>query len=117
MKKTVLEIDLNALEHNFNVISSKLKSSTKFMAIVKAGGYGSDSIEIAKKLESIGVDYFAVAFTNEGIDLRKAGIKTPILVLLPQVESIKNIIDYNLQASITLFTFLKILLITLMKKR
>ena len=51
MKKTVLEIDLNALEHNFNLISSKLKPSTKFMAIVKAGGYGSDNIEIAKKLE------------------------------------------------------------------
>ena len=57
MKKTVLEIDLNALEHNFNVISSKLKPSTKFMSVVKAGGYGSDSIEIAKKLESIGIDY------------------------------------------------------------
>ena len=77
------------------------------MAIVKAGGYGSDSVEIAKKLESIGVDYFAVAFTNEGIDLRKAGIKTPILVLLPQVESIKNIIDYNLQASLYSFYFLE----------
>lgn len=107
MKKTVLEIDLNALEHNFNVISSKLNPSTKFMAIVKAGGYGSDSIEIAKKLESIGVDYFAVAFTNEGINLRKAGIKTPVLVLLPQVESIKNIIDYNLQASLYSFYFLE----------
>ena len=77
------------------------------MAIVKAGGYGSDSIEIAKKLESIGVDYFAVAFTNEGINLRKAGIKTPVLVLLPQVESIKNIIDYNLQASLYSFYFLE----------
>ena len=107
MKKTVLEIDLNALEHNFNVISYKLKPPTKFMAVVKAGGYGSDSIEIAKKLESIGVHYFAVAFTNEGVDLRKAGIKTPILVLLPQVESIKNIIDYNLQASLYSFYFLE----------
>ena len=77
------------------------------MAIVKAGAYGSDSIEIAKKLESIGVDYFAVAFTNEGINLRKAGIKTPVLVLLPQVESIKNIIDYNLQASLYSFYFLE----------
>ena len=77
------------------------------MAIVKAGGYGSDSMEIAKKLESIGVDYFAVAFTNEGINLRKAGIKTPVLVLLPQVESIKNIIDYNLQASLYSFYFLE----------
>jgi alanine racemase len=107
LKKTVLEIDLNALEHNFNIISSKLKPSTKFMAVIKAGGYGSDSVEIAKKLESIGVDYFAVAFTSEGIDLRKAGIKTPILVLLPQVESIKNIIDYNLQASLYSFYFLE----------
>ena len=107
MKKTVLEIDLNALEYNFNVISCKLKPSTKLMAIVKAGGYGSASIEIAKKLESIGVDYFAVAFTSEGIDLRKAGIKTPILVLLPQVESIKNIIDYNLEASLYSFYFLE----------
>jgi len=107
LKKTVLEINLNALEHNFNVISSKLKPSTKFMAIIKAGGYGSDSIEIAKKLESIGVDYFAVAFANEGIELKKAGIKTPILVLLPQVESIKKIIDYNLEASLYSFYFLE----------
>ncbi len=107
MKKTILEIDFNALEHNFNIISSKLKTSTKFMAIVKAGGYGSDSVEIAKKLESIGVDYFAVAFANEGKELRAAGIKTPILVLIPQVESIKDIIDYNLEPSLYSFYFLK----------
>ena len=49
----------------------------------------------------------SVAFTNEGIDLREAGIKTPILVLLPQVESIKNIIDYNLEASLYSFYFLE----------
>ena len=104
MKKTVLEIDLKALEHNFNVISSKIK--TKIMAVVKANGYGSNSIEIAKKLESLKVDYFAVAFASEGIALRKSGIKTPILVLLPQVESFSEIIKYDLEPSVYSFYFL-----------
>ena len=106
MKKTILEIDLKALEHNFNVISCKLSSQTKFMAVVKANGYGSDSAEIAKRLVSLGVDYFAVAFVSEGIALRKSGIKTPILVLLPQVESIKEIIKYDLEPSLYSFYFL-----------
>ena len=106
MKKTILEIDLKALGHNFNVISSKLSSKTKFMAVVKANGYGSNSVEIAKRLASLGVDYFAVAFVSEGIALRKSGIKTPILVLLPQVESIKEIIKYDLEPSLYSFYFL-----------
>ena len=108
MKKTILEIDLKALEHNFNVISSKLKPKTKFMAVVKANGYGSDSVEIAKKLVSLNIDYFAVAFASEGVALRKSGIKTPILVLLPQVESFEEIITYNLEPSIYSFYFLEL---------
>ena len=107
MKKTILEIDLKALEHNFNVISSKLKPKTKFMAVVKANGYGSDSLEIAKKLVSLNVDYFAVAFASEGVALRKSGIKTPILVLLPQVESFEEIITYKLEPSLYSFYFLE----------
>ena len=107
MKKTILEIDLKALEHNFNVISSKLKPKTKFMAVVKANGYGSDSIEIAKKLVSLNTDYFAVAFASEGVALRKSGIKIPILVLLPQVESLKKIIKYELEPSLYSFYFLE----------
>ena len=107
MKKTILEIDLKALEHNFNVISSKLKPKTKFMAVVKANGYGSDSVKIAKKLVSLNVDYFAVAFASEGVALRKSGIKTPILVLLPQVESLKKIIKYELEPSLYSFYFLE----------
>ena len=106
MKKTILEIDLKALEHNFNVVSSKLSSQTKFMAVVKANGYGSNSVEIAKKLVTMGVDYFAVAFASEGVELRKSGIKTPILVLLPQVESLKEIIKYDLEPSLYSFYFL-----------
>lgn len=107
MKKTILEIDLKALEHNFNVISSKLKPKTKFMAVVKANGYGSDSVEIAKKLVSLNIDYFAVAFASEGVTLRKSGIKTPILVLLPQVESLEEIIKYKLEPSLYSFYFLE----------
>ena len=107
MKKTILEIDLKALEHNFNVISSKLKPKTKFMAVVKANGYGSDSVEISKKLVSLNVDYFAVAFASEGVALRKSGIKTPILVLLPQVESIEEIIKHKLEPSLYSFYFLE----------
>tara|TARA_Y100000994_G_scaffold35162_1_gene25735 strand:- start:372 stop:1460 length:1089 start_codon:yes stop_codon:yes gene_type:complete len=106
LKKTILEIDLKALEHNFNVISSKLSSQTKFMAVVKANGYGSNSVEIAKKLVTMGVDYFAVAFASEGVALRKSGIKTPILVLLPQVESLQEIVKYNLEPSLYSFYFL-----------
>tara|TARA_B100001109_G_scaffold233690_1_gene212320 strand:+ start:610 stop:1698 length:1089 start_codon:yes stop_codon:yes gene_type:complete len=105
LKKTVLEIDLKALEHNFNVISSMAR--TKIMAVVKANGYGSNIVEIAKKLESLKVDYFAVAFTNEGVVLRKSGVTTPILVLLPQVASFSEIVKYNLEPSLYSFYFLE----------
>ena len=117
MKKTVLEIDLKALEHNFNVISSKLRPKTKFMAVVKANGYGSNDIEIAKKLESLSIDYFAVAFSSEGVSLRKAGIETPILVLLPQVESMTEIIKYKLEPSLYSFYFLDNFLNFLVSKK
>ncbi|HLT51074.1 MAG TPA: alanine racemase, partial [Arenibacter sp.] len=68
--ETVLEIDLRALEHNYNYLRSQIKRETKFLGVVKAFAYGSDSIAIAKKLEVLGADYLAVAYTNEGIALR-----------------------------------------------
>ncbi|AUC83041.1 alanine racemase [Lacinutrix sp. Bg11-31] len=99
-QETILEIDLSALKHNVTFIKSKLKSSTKFLAVVKAYAYGSDAVEIAKYLEDLNVDYFAVAYTNEAISLRDAGIKTPILVLHPQPEKFKLIIERCLEPSI-----------------
>ena len=80
-KETVLEIDLSALTHNFNYLKSKLQPQTKFLAVVKAFAYGSDAVEIAKHLQKLNVDYFAVAYVNEGVVLRDAGITAPILVL------------------------------------
>jgi len=99
-QETVLEIDFNALTHNYNYLKSKLQPDTKFLAVVKAFAYGSDSLEVAKHLQDLNVDYFAVAYTKEGVALRDAGITTPILVLHPQPINFKIIIDRCLEPSI-----------------
>lgn len=98
--ETLLEINLNALDSNFRYIASKTKPGTKIMAVVKAFGYGTDSVAIAKELVSLGVDYFAVAYTDEGEKLRDADIETPILVLHPLPINFDIIIDRNLEPSI-----------------
>ncbi len=96
---TVLEIDKNAVLHNLNFFKNRLKPETKVCAVVKAISYGSDAVEIAKIIENH-IDYFAVAYTDEGIELRNAGIKTPILVLYPQIQNIKLITEYFLEPSL-----------------
>lgn len=99
-QETVLEIDLNALQHNYSYLKSKIPSTTKFLAVVKAYAYGSDSCELAKYLEKLGADYFAVAYINEGIALRKAGVTQPILVLHPQAVNFKELIQYQLEPNL-----------------
>jgi alanine racemase len=99
-KETTLELDLVALEHNYNYIRTKLRPSTMFLAVVKAFAYGSDSVIIAKKLEKLGVDYLAVAYAREGMVLREAGINTPILVLHAQPPNYSMVIKYCLEPSI-----------------
>lgn len=111
-EETVLEIDLNALTHNFKTIKSKLKPGVKFMSVIKAYAYGNDSVAIAHQLEELGTDYFAVAYTEEGIRLRKAGISKPILILHPQpvnyVEIIENCLEPNLYSARTLQLFIEV---------
>ena len=99
-QETVLEIDLKALKHNFEFLKSKLQPHTKFLAVVKAFAYGSDANEIAKHLQDLQADYFAVAYMSEGIALRKAGITQPILVLHPQTVNFKSLIEHCLEPSI-----------------
>lgn len=99
-QETILEIDLKALKHNFEFLKSKLKPSTRFLAVVKAFGYGSDSVEIAKYLQDLDVDYFAVAYVKEGVVLRDAGITKPILVLHPQMVNFKLLIEKCLEPSL-----------------
>jgi alanine racemase len=96
---TVLEIDGNALAHNLNYFKQKLQSQTKILAVVKASGYGSDALQVAEFLKDK-VDYFAVAYTSEGIALRKADIKNPILVLHPQTPNLQAIIDFKLEPNL-----------------
>ena len=84
-QETVLEINLQALEHNYHYLKSKLKPETKFLGVVKAFAYGSDSVRISQKLVDLGIDYLAVAYAEEGVALRNAAIKVPILVLHSQV--------------------------------
>ena len=98
--ETVLEVNLNAISHNLNYYKSKLKPTTKMMVMVKAFGYGSGGFEIAKLLEHHKVDYLGVAFADEGISLKNAGIQLPIMVLNPEATSFSAIIHHQLEPEI-----------------
>lgn len=105
--QTFLSINLQNLVHNFNFIKSKLNKSTKTMAVVKAFAYGHESVAIAKRLEKELVDYLAVAYIQEGINLRKAGITSPILILHPLQDDLKNCVKYHLEPNIYSFKLLE----------
>ncbi|MDE6107873.1 MAG: alanine racemase, partial [Oscillospiraceae bacterium] len=79
--RTWAEIDLSALEHNYHLLRSMLPDTCKLLAPVKADGYGHGAVAVAKRLETLGADYLAVAYLEEGIELRQAGIALPILIL------------------------------------
>jgi alanine racemase len=98
--ETVLEINLNSISHNLSFFKSKLKPTTKMMVMVKAFGYGSGGFEIAKLLEHHKVDYLGVAFADEGISLKIAGINLPIMVLNPETTSFSSIIQHHLEPEI-----------------
>lgn len=106
--ETVLEINLNAIVHNLNYYRSKIKADTKIMAMVKAFSYGSGSFEIANVLQFHRVDYLAVAYADEGIELRKAGITMPIMVMNPEEQSYDAMIQYHLEPEIYSFRVLNL---------
>ncbi len=98
--KTVLEVDLSAIAHNLKVYGKYLKPDTQLIAMVKASAYGSGAVEVAKILEFYKVDYLAVAYADEGVELRKAGIQLPIIVLNPEAASFEALIRYQLEPEI-----------------
>jgi alanine racemase len=104
---TVLEIDLNALSSNLQFYRNKLKPGVKVMAMVKAFSYGSGSFEIANLLQYHKVDYLAVAYTDEGVSLRTAGITMPIMVMSPEPSGFDAIIKHNLEPEIYSLDILK----------
>ena len=106
LHETVLEINLNALRNNLKTYSSLLKKDVKLMAMVKAFSYGSGSFEIANLLQHAGADYLAVAYTDEGVELRKAGIRLPIMVMNTDVAGFDNLLRYRLEPEIYSFNIL-----------
>jgi alanine racemase len=98
--ETVLEINLNAIAHNLKVYQNILNADTKIMAMVKAFSYGSGSFEIANVLQFNRCDYLAVAYADEGIELRKSGITLPIMVMNPEQRSFEAMIQNNLEPEI-----------------
>ncbi len=110
---TTLEINLSHLIDNFNYYKSILKKDTKLMVMVKAFSYGSGTHEIANILDYYNVDYLAVAYTDEGIALRKQGIKTPILVLNPEPQSFESLIRFDLEPEIFNLRTLKMFIDTI----
>jgi len=98
--ETVLEINLNAISHNLNFFKTKLAPKTKIMVMVKAFGYGNGGFEIAKLLEHHKVNYLGVAFADEGIALKSAGITVPIMVMNPETTSFAAIIQHQLEPEI-----------------
>ena len=98
--QSIMEIDLDALRENLNLYRSLLRPETRIMVMVKAFSYGSGDVEIAKLLQFARVDYLAVAVTDEGRELRNAGITMPIIVMNPEYHSFQQIIDYRLEPNL-----------------
>lgn len=110
--KTVLEVDLSAIQNNLRAYKRLLAPGVKLMAMVKAFAYGTGSVEIANVLQYEGVDYLTVAYLDEGIALRKAGITLPIMVMSPEFGSFDQMINWKIEPEIfslqSLETFLQV---------
>lgn len=96
----ILTINISHIESNLRVYKRYLKQETGIIAVIKASAYGSGSTEVAQLLEQNGVEYLAVAFADEGVALRKAGIGIPIMILNPDLKSLADLIAYNLEPEV-----------------
>lgn len=104
---TVLRIYLHHLVHNLHVYRSLMKPETKIMVMVKAFSYGSGQAEIARILAHNRVDYLAVAYADEGLELRRQGIRTPVLVMNPEPDTFGQMVQAGLEPEIYSFRILK----------
>ena len=111
-----LEINLKGCLENYKYFRSRLNASTKLLVLVKANAYGHGAVEFASLMEEAGADYLAVAYPVEGMELRDAGIKSPVLVLSGGADSFEEIIDYNLEPGIPNLYSLKTLCSILQKR-
>ena len=99
--ETVLKVNLSALVDNVRYFRSLLKPTTKLTCMVKAFAYGAGSVEVSKALQASGlVDYLAVAVADEGVELRRAGITLPIIIMDPEVAAMDLILENNLEPNV-----------------
>ena len=105
--RTVFEIDLSAIAYNLNYFKKLLKPNTGIIVMLKASGYGSGTHEIANICQYQGVSAIAVAFIDEGVELRKSGIKTPIIIMNPEEDSFVVMVKNRLEPQISNFKSLK----------
>lgn len=111
-----LEINLANCLENYRYFRSKLESSTKLLVLVKANAYGHGAVQFASLMEEAGADYLAVAYPIEGMELRQAGIKSPIMVLTAGTDSFEQIVNYGLEPGIPNLYSLRILCEVLQKR-
>ncbi|MBG8553254.1 bifunctional UDP-N-acetylmuramoyl-tripeptide:D-alanyl-D-alanine ligase/alanine racemase [Hymenobacter guriensis] len=104
---TVLEVNLDALVHNLNFYRSRLQPGTKLMVMVKAFAYGSGSYEVANLLQFHRADYLAVAYADEGVELRQQGISLPLMVMNPSPDSLQKLRQCHLEPEIFSFEMLR----------
>ncbi|GAA4451392.1 bifunctional UDP-N-acetylmuramoyl-tripeptide:D-alanyl-D-alanine ligase/alanine racemase [Rurimicrobium arvi] len=95
--QTVMTVNLSAMVQNLQVFRRRLKPGTRTMVMVKASSYGSGGHEVARVLEQSGVDYLTVAYADEGVALRKAGIELPIMVMSPSIDAFDRMILWRLE--------------------
>ena len=114
--ETVLEVNLGALADNVRHYRSFMRPETKLVCMVKASAYGSGSIEVARTLQDLGVDYLAVAVADEGVELRKAGITMGIIIMNPEMTSFHTLFKYRLEPEIYSFRLLDALVVAARKE-
>lgn len=106
--ETVLQINLSALVDNVRYFRSLLRPTTKLTCMVKAFAYGAGSVEVSQALQQCGlVDYLAVAVADEGVELRRAGITLPIIIMDPEVAAMDLILENNLEPNVYSFQSLE----------
>lgn len=117
MNKTHLEINCKALEANYKLLASKISSDCEIIGVVKANAYGTDAVAVARELIKLGVKQLAVAYIEEGVRLRAAGIDIPILIFYPQPDNFDLLLDHDLTPSVYSFFALKKLKLILQKQQ
>ncbi len=98
--ETILEVNIDAIVHNYNYYRSLIRPETGLVAMVKAAGYGTGALELARTLQAQGAAYLAVAVVDEGVELRRAGITMPIMVMNPIGTNYKALFDSRLEPSV-----------------